>query len=58
MEYKDEADSLRKQLADLEKKQNGGAMSNFGFAAPTQPAAQQRPGTPAFSFDPSQQSLI
>lgn len=32
-------------------------LGDFGFAPPAQ-KTEQRPGTPAFAFDPSQQSLI
>ena len=63
-EYKEEAESLRRQLAELEKKQGAPAagmpdfgLGDFGFAPPAQ-KTEQRPGTPAFAFDPSQQSLI
>ena len=50
--------------ATLEKKQGAPAagmpdfgLGDFGFAPPAQ-KTEQRPGTPAFAFDPSQQSLI
>lgn len=57
MEYKDEAETLRKKLAEMERTQSSrGSVPDFGFAAP--PPMKQRPGTPGFAFDPSKQSLI
>ena len=75
VEYKDECESLRKRLAEVEEengklRQSAGStqrsstsgsanagFADFGFATAA-PPKQQRPGTPAFSFDPSSQSLI
>ena len=63
MEYKEEVEKLRKQLAEMEKKgqqppsskSNPGAFADFdfGFAATPPPVNQGRPSTPAFSFDAS-----